>query len=214
MTTTLRSLAIFSLVIVSAVAACGGDDDTNPTGTAGTGGSGGSGGTGGTGGSGGATDAGADSGETLIASSMGEWDVYRDPYGDGGTGPISTMSGTVQAYWSGTEMRVKLSVSGLPPNRPFGSHVHKLACGDMKAGGHYQDTPFPADSGATDPMYANAMNEVWLDFTTDAQGSATVETKVKWRPRAGEAKSVMIHDQMTMTGGTAGAKLACISVPF
>ena len=84
----------------------------------------------------------------------------------------------------------------------------------MKAGGHYQDMPFPADGSATDPMYANKMNEVWLDFATDATGAATSEATVNFIPRAGEAKAVMIHDMMTVTGGVAGAKLACINMPF
>jgi Cu-Zn family superoxide dismutase len=58
------------------------------------------------------------------------------------------------------------------------------------------------------------MNEVWLDFVTDAMGGATKETTVGFVPRAGEAKAVMIHDMTTMTGGVAGAKLACINMPF
>ena len=33
-------------------------------------------------------------------------------------------------------------------------------------------------------------------------------------PRKGEAKAIVIHDMMTMSGGLAGPKLACISMPF
>jgi Cu-Zn family superoxide dismutase len=111
-------------------------------------------------------------------------------------------------------MEVMLMVSGLPPNRPFGSHIHKLPCDDpSKAGGHYQNNPAP-DGGANNPMYGNPTNEVWLDFTTDAMGSAMSTAKVEWIPRAGEAKAIVIHDMLTMDGGTAGAKLACISMPF
>jgi Cu-Zn family superoxide dismutase len=147
---------------------------------------------------------------------MGDPEIYRDPYGDGGsTNPIATtMKASAEAFSSGSQMRVKLTVSGLPASRPFGSHLHKLACTDTKAGGHYQNMPFPADGSATDPMYANDMNEVWLDFVTDANGAATVEAIVNFIPRAGEAKAIMIHDMKTMSGGVAGAKLACISMPF
>ncbi len=210
MKTTLRSLAPFIiLALVGTAAGCGGDDDTT-----GSGGSGGTGGSGGSGGSGGATgDAASDTTDMLIASSTGDWEIYRDPYLDGGASPISAMQGKVEAFWSGAEMKVKLTVSGLPPNRPFGSHVHRLECNDGKAGTHYQNEAAP-DGGLTDPKYANSMNEVWLDFTTDATGAGSAEAKVAWRPRAGEAKAVVIHDQLTKNDGTAGAKLACIGIPF
>lgn len=206
MKTTFRCfIPVIVVAMVGAVAGCGGDDSTS-----GAGGAGGSGGSAGSGGSGG-SDAGS---ETKIASSTGEWNVYTNPYGDGGTGPITSMQGSAEAYSiGGGKMRVKLTVSGLPANRPFGSHIHKLACDDNKAGGHYQNNPAP-DGGATDPMYANAMNEVWLDFVTDASGAGSAETTVDFIPRAGEAKAVMIHDMKTGMGGLAGAKLACISMTF
>jgi Cu-Zn family superoxide dismutase len=204
MKTNLRGFTSMTLLALAGlIAGCGGDDDTT-----------GSGGSGGTGGSGGGGAGGGDAAETKIASSMGDWNVYRDPYGDGGASPIMTVQGSAEAFSIGAgKMRIKLSVSGLPATRPFGSHVHKLACEDNKAGTHYQHNPAP-DGGATDPMYANAMNEVWLDFTTDASGAATKETTVDFIPRTGEAKSVVIHDQLTMTGGLAGAKLACINMNF
>jgi hypothetical protein len=51
---------------------------------------------------------------------------------------------------------VVLQVSGLAPSKAYGSHVHKLACADMMAGGHYQDKPAAAaDAAATDPMFGN-----------------------------------------------------------
>jgi Cu-Zn family superoxide dismutase len=202
-------MPVVFLSIVGIVSGCG--DDSTPDATGGAGGSGGSAGAGGSAGGDAASDAPA---ETKIASTTGEWNVYRDPFMDGGTGPIATVTGSADAFSSGGKMRVKLTVSGLPPNRPFGSHIHKLDCTDNKAGGHYQNMPFPADGSASDPTYANNMNEVWLDFVTDAMGAATSEANVNWIPRAGEAKALMIHDLMTMTGGTAGAKLACISMPF
>ena len=201
MTSTLRCYSrVIFLAIVGMAAACGGDD-SDPTGAGGSGGSGGSGG--------------GDSGETKIGTSKGAWNVYPDPYADGGASPIpTTMQGSVEAFSAGlSNMRVKLSVSGLTASRPYGSHLHKLACDDNKAGAHYQHNAAP-DGGAADPMYANSKNEVWLDFVTDAMGAGSKEATVEWIPRTGEAKSVVIHDQMTKNDGTAGAKLACINMEF
>ncbi|HMJ52382.1 MAG TPA: hypothetical protein VK540_09905 [Polyangiaceae bacterium] len=211
MKTTLRCFTpmMFLAFVMGMVAGCG--DDSSSDGTAGAGGSGGS------GGAGGSEDAGGgDANETKITSSTGDWTVYPNPYGaDGGANPISaTIMGSAEAFANGTTMRVKLTVSGLPANRPFGSHIHKLPCEDSsKAGGHYQHNPAP-DGGAADPMYANSKNEVWLDFVTTASGTGSAEATVDFIPRAGEAKAVMLHDMMTMTGGLAGAKLACINMPF
>jgi len=209
MKTALRCFAPF--VILAAVGLVSGCSDEAEDTTGGTGGTGGSGGSGGTSGG----DAASDATETKIASSMGDPEIYRDAFPDGGANPITgSMKGSAEAFSSGSTMRLKLTVSGLPANRPFGSHLHKLACADMKAGGHYQNMPFPADGSATDPTYANNMNEVWLDFVTDATGAATSEAIVNFLPRTGEAKAIMIHDTMTMSGGVAGAKLACINMPF
>jgi Cu-Zn family superoxide dismutase len=166
--------------------------------------------------SGGNSEAG-DSGETTITSSIPPWVVYPDPYGDGGVAnPITaTIMGSADAFAEpGGAMRLKLQVTGLPPNRKFGSHLHKLACDNNKAGGPYQNNPFPDGGSANDPQYANSANEAWLDFTTDANGAGSAQTTVNWQPRAGEAKAIMIHDMATTDGGVAGAKLACLNIPF
>jgi Cu-Zn family superoxide dismutase len=202
------------LTLAGAMTACGDDSSTTSTGSGGSGGSGGSAGSGGSSGDGGGGAGGADAGDMKITSSTGTPTVYRDPYADGGANPIpESVMASADAFATATGMRVTLTVSGLPMNRPFGAHIHKLACDDNKAGTHYQNNPAP-DGGATDPMYANAMNEVWLDFVTDGTGAATKTAEVSFVPRKGEAKAIVIHDMMTMTGGVAGAKLACISMPF
>jgi superoxide dismutase, Cu-Zn family len=156
----------------------------------------------------------------MIASSSGAmWTVYDNPYGNGMPNPItSTITGTATAWDVGGKMRLQLVVSGLPPNRAFGSHLHKLACDDAtKAGGHYENNMWPDSSTASDPSYANPTNEAWLDFTADGTGKATPppETIVDWIPRAGGAKAIIIHDMKTQTspmGGVAGAKLACLPI--
>lgn len=148
-----------------------------------------------------------------LAKSTGEFVLFDDPFMNGQPNPATGIKGSAEAREvTGKGMRLQLSVSGLPKARAFGAHLHKLACADMKAGGHYQHMQSPGM--ANDPMYANAMNEIWLDFTTDDKGAASVSAEVAWVPRASEAKSIVVHDMKTVTGGTAGAKLACLSIAF
>jgi Cu-Zn family superoxide dismutase len=160
---------------------------------------------------------------TPLATSSGPWMIYSDPWVGtpmaGTPNPITTaMTGTATAVEIAGKMTLTLSVSGLPPNRAFGSHLHKLDCADpTKAGGHYENENWPAGGSASDPRYANSSNEAWLDFTTDASGNASPSTTVNWVPRAGAAKAIIIHAMGTMVqpmGGLAGVKLACLPIAF
>ncbi|WP_407566459.1 superoxide dismutase family protein [Streptomyces sp. 184] len=114
---------------------------------------------------------------------------------------------------------IRLGLTGLLPGRTYGAHVHTKPCGATPdlAGPHYQDEPDPVQP-SVDPAYANPENEVWLDFTTDGRGNAYTSARQDWRFRAGEARSVVVHEHATMThpgeAGMAGARLACLSVPF
>ncbi|WP_369394626.1 superoxide dismutase family protein [Streptomyces sp. CG1] len=114
---------------------------------------------------------------------------------------------------------ITLAVSGLRPNRSYGSHVHAKACGAKPAdsGPHYQDKKDPVQP-SVDPAYANKNNEVWLDFTTNAKGEATMTSHVKWAFRKDGANSVVIHAHRTSTepgkAGMAGDRLACLTAPF
>ncbi|MEV0039171.1 superoxide dismutase family protein [Streptomyces sp. NPDC050804] len=119
----------------------------------------------------------------------------------------------------GAVTTVRLRVSGLLPDRMYGAHVHTGPCGRAPeaAGPHYQNVEDPVQP-STDPAYANAENEVWLDFTTDAGGHGAAVSRHDWRFRPGGARSVVIHEHHTSTApgaaGTAGARLACLTVPF
>ncbi|MEU0881522.1 superoxide dismutase family protein [Lentzea sp. NPDC005914] len=114
---------------------------------------------------------------------------------------------------------VELKVSGLLPNTKYGSHVHTKPCGAKPAdsGPHYQNDKDPV-TPSVDPKFANAENEIWLDFTTDAQGAATGKARVKWEFRKGEANAVIIHATHSSTehgkAGTAGDRLACLTAQF
>ncbi len=150
---------------------------------------------------------------TRTIDSTGNWIVYADPFADGRPNPATGVTGKAQAleFEDGTT-EVTLTVANATASRHFGSHVHKLACDDNKAGGHYQNNPFTTT--ASDPVFANPANEVWLDFETDASGGATSTAQVSWKVRTGEAKAVVLHSDHTSEGGIAGAKLACITIPF
>jgi Cu-Zn family superoxide dismutase len=134
--------------------------------------------------------------------------------------PVGATARVQAVYNAAGDSIITLQVRGLQPNHEYGAHAHKFACGatdPLAAGGHFQHVPGPAD----DPAYANPRNEIWLDFTTDAEGNASAQTKVPWQfspeRRAG---SVIIHAEHTHTGGpdgpagTAGARLGCLTVGF
>ncbi|MDA0567010.1 superoxide dismutase family protein [Streptomonospora sp. S1-112] len=120
---------------------------------------------------------------------------------------------------NGAETEFVLAVNGLEPDREFGAHLHTEPCGENPddSGPHYQDEP-AAEDAANDPEYANDDNEVWLDFTTDAEGTATADTDVDWQVRPGEGNSIVIHEHHTMTeeghAGEAGDRLACVNFPM
>jgi Cu-Zn family superoxide dismutase len=150
--------------------------------------------------------------DTVLAMSSGAWTVYTlTPAGT--ANPAANIAGTAKAVKDGAGMRIDLDYTGLPPNMAFGSHIHKLDCATNMAGGHYQNMPVPTDAG-NDPMYANATNEVWMDFTADTAGKVKKSINSAFVPRAGEAKAIIVHAMSTATGGVAGAKLACLNMPF
>jgi superoxide dismutase, Cu-Zn family len=163
----------------------------------------------------GASDAGAGDASNVLATGMGTWTLYDNPYGDGGANPAMGIQGSAMAVKAGDGgMTVSLSVSGLVADRGFGSHVHKLECPPpTSAGGHFQHTPNP-DGGVNDPEFANPMNEVWLDFTTNDAGVGMGSATVNFVPPPGGAKAIIVHDKLTGDGGLAGPKLACLPFAF
>jgi Cu-Zn family superoxide dismutase len=114
---------------------------------------------------------------------------------------------------------VVLDVRGLVPNHAYGAHAHAKPCGAKPedAGAHYQHNADPVKP-SVNPAFANPMNEIWLDFTTDAKGNATKASTVDWAFGAAPAGSVVIHAEPTKTApgqaGMAGARAACVSIAF
>lgn len=107
---------------------------------------------------------------------------------------------------------VLLLVTGLPPHARYGAHVHVRACGPAPsdAGPHFQDVADPVQP-SVDPAYANPRNEVWLDLTADARGTAVSSSVVGWTFGGRQAESVVLHERHTHAGGGAGARLACLA---
>jgi Cu-Zn family superoxide dismutase len=119
---------------------------------------------------------------------------------------------------------VVLDVEGLLPNRGYAAHAHVNACGPTGdiAGPHFQNRVDPAAAPgkpSTDPAYANPQNEIWLDLRTDGDGDGETRAEVPFTFTDRAPASVVIHEAET-TGtapgqaGSAGARLACITVPF
>lgn len=126
---------------------------------------------------------------------------------------------TVAQRLSGEGTSVELWVDGVESERSFGAHVHTKPCGadPDDSGPHYQHKADPVQP-SVDPRYANPRNEVWLDFDSDAKGAGHAKSQQKWNFRAGQARSVVIHEHGTHAeeghAGQAGARLACLTVPF
>ncbi|SNQ50675.1 Superoxide dismutase [Frankia canadensis] len=148
------------------------------------------------------------------------WNAERPPRAvtyDPGMVPVGAAVGVLASR--GPRTVVGLAVHGLAPTHTFGAHVHQKACGasGADAGPHYQNVSDPTQP-SVDPTFANPRNEVWLDLTTDAAGSAVAFAVVNWDFRPGGAHSVVIHEHATASAagqaGMAGDRLACVNVPL
>ncbi len=145
-------------------------------------------------------------------------------YGDGSQVPEGATARVKALYDENGTTRVTLRVRGMLPNHEYGAHAHVAACSPtdpMAAGGHFQHEQNPDPSQPTDPEYANPENEIWLDLTTDHRGRGVARTTVPWQfDEDRRAGSVVIHETHTHSGppsgpaGTAGGRLACLTVPF
>jgi Cu-Zn family superoxide dismutase len=114
---------------------------------------------------------------------------------------------------------IRLAATGLVPRRAYGAHLHTKPCTAVpdEAGPHYQHLHDPK-TPSVNPSYANPQNEVWLDFTAAADGSASAVSEERWQfDPAQPPRSLVIHAQSTRTAsgvaGMAGARAACLTLP-
>jgi Cu-Zn family superoxide dismutase len=167
---------------------------------------------------------------TVVLSSCGSSDVStsgtlappseaEDAYTYNRTAAPPGAELTVESWSRNDGTQVELTATGLQPNSAYGAHVHVRPCGETgdAAGPHYQHEPAPPGR-ANDPAYANPSNEIWLDFSTDAQGSGRAISTVRWQFGDRVPASVVLHERVTSAGpgeaGEAGARIACLTVPF
>jgi|SRR5690349_7752133 len=130
----------------------------------------------------------------------------------------------VEADARGGSTEIHLDVEGLLPSRGYAAHAHVNPCGPTgdAAGPHFQNNPDPAAAPgkpSTDPAYANPQNEIWLDLRTDGNGDGESRVTVPFTFTDRAPASVVIHEaEATATApgqaGSAGARLACVTVPF
>lgn len=156
---------------------------------------------------------------TLTAPDSGE-----DPYTyDQELAPLEA-SMEVESMSTDDSTDVVLRVEDLLPDRGYAAHAHASECGDNgeAAGPHFQDEEDPEatpEDPSTDPDYANAENEIWLDFETDGDGDAESDTTVPFTFNDRAPESVVIHEEEETStepgsAGEAGDRVACLSVPF
>jgi len=105
----------------------------------------------------------------------------------------SDLSGHVQMVRTADgKTIVSVHVIGLLGNVAYPSHVHKAACADGAADGHYKFDPSgPADS----------YNEIWMSFTSGPDGVGN-GSAIADRTAGPEAISVVVH-------APGGAKIGC-----
>ncbi|EAP98384.1 hypothetical protein JNB_15508 [Janibacter sp. HTCC2649] len=130
------------------------------------------------------------------------------------SGPFDGASARVQLVESSGASHAVLTVKGIgatAEGQTFGAHVHDGPCiaGDgASALGHYN-----SHVHAGLPAEISDQTEVWLDFTV-SNGEGTGNANVPFVPESG-SRSVVIHALPTNPQtGTAGARLACLTVAW
>jgi len=92
------------------------------------------------------------------------------------------------------ETSVSVQLVGLTPDTYYPAHVHQMPCAQL-GGGHYKIDPAVE---ATEEV-----NELWVGFTTDADGNGTGSITVPHAVR-GDALALVVHDP-----GAENAKMLC-----
>ena len=114
-----------------------------------------------------------------------------------GTERNYTITGEASMMRTSMKTTVDLNITGLHANEKYPSHVHNLPCGEKGGGGHYQH-----EKGGT----VDAVNEMWLTFTTNDAGVGSQETSHGHTARS-DAQSIVIHDSTPDK-----ARIACLNL--
>ncbi|WP_209020779.1 PKD domain-containing protein [Nocardioides sp. 1609] len=119
------------------------------------------------------------------------------PFADGLTS-YPDLTGTAEMMRGADHTMTSLEVSGLKPNAAHMVHVHEQRCSDGNAGAHFR-------FDETQP-FAEA-NEIWLPFTTDAEGNGNPPMKHSMRRAGPKAVSIVIHDP-----DNAAKRIGCVDL--
>lgn len=111
------------------------------------------------------------------------------------------VSGAAQMVRMAEALRAELYVEGLKASTEYVAHVHELPCGEDQAGTHYKHDPTIAAE--------EEANEIWLHFTTDADGRGMASTQQLGKVARMDAQSIVVHDP-----DADGAKMACANLFF
>jgi PKD repeat protein len=106
------------------------------------------------------------------------------PFADG-VATYPALTGAARLVRSRGSSYASLDVTGLKAGAPHNVHVHEKACGTENAGAHFR---FDETKPFAEP------NEIWLPFTSDAQGASGLVEETQ-PVRAGvRAVSIVVHD--------------------
>lgn len=130
--------------------------------------------------------------------------------------PTDGASARVQEVQHADGSTVTLHVWGLDPvhaGHTLGVHVHVGPCVEgsgATAGPHFNIDVYNGVS----PAEVSPETEVWLDISIRGDGVGHAVAQVPFHIPDGAAQSIVIHEQHTDHTGAAGARLACLGVPF
>jgi hypothetical protein len=147
---------------------------------------------------GGGVDAGVDAGvdydRSIKSIAGGRFTPYQD---------YENIFGAAHLVRMGEGLRAELYVEGLKASTEYTAHVHKLPCDENQAGTHYKHDPT-----ITEEVEAN---EIWLRFTTDAEGKGVASTEQLGVNKIArmDAQAIVVHDPEA-----GGAKMACANLFF
>ncbi|GAA1515013.1 PKD domain-containing protein [Nocardioides humi] len=106
------------------------------------------------------------------------------PFADGST-TYPDLAGTATMIRSRGQTYAAIEVTGLRPGASHLVHVHEQACGSANGGAHFrfdEDRPFAEE------------NELWLPFTSDAEGRSTSIVATHPARAGSKAVSIVVHD--------------------
>jgi hypothetical protein len=140
-------------------------------------------------GGGGGIDAGPDTDLTIDSISGGRVEPF---------GIFQGIRGAAQLVRMKEALTAELYVEGLTADTEYIAHVHELPCDENSGGAHYKHDPAIVEESEA--------NEIWLRFTTDAEGNGKATTQQLGLIARMDAQAIVVHDPAD------GTRMACASL--